>query len=114
MLTGHAHPVWEFEVLGRLGITVAAALSSYSGTNHISRNVPQDQGRKDVYIVYDLLSRLAELVGALSLQQGGSGGSSPQVRRWHLGYMLMLAISLSAACSVPCFSSTQIHNTNEY
>lgn len=40
MLTGSAHPVREFEVLGRFGMTVAAALSSYSGTNHISRTVP--------------------------------------------------------------------------
>lgn len=40
MLIGCAHPVWQFEVLGRFGITVAAALSSCSGTNHISSNVP--------------------------------------------------------------------------
>lgn len=92
MLTGHAHPVWDFE--GGFGITVAAALPSCSGTDHISRNVPWDQGRKDVYLVCDLLPRLAVLVGALSPQQGGSGGSSPQARRWNLGFILLLAISV--------------------
>lgn len=35
----------------------------------------------------------------LSLQQGGSGGSSPQVRRWNLGYILILAISV---CCLRC------------
>lgn len=40
MPTGSAHPVREFEVLDRFGMTVAAALSSFSWSNHVSGIVP--------------------------------------------------------------------------
>lgn len=66
--TGNAHPAWEFVVLGRSGATVAAALSSHSGTSHAGRDDPCNQGRKDAYLVHDLLSRLTKHVGALSPQ----------------------------------------------
>lgn len=100
LLTDHAHLLSEFEVLGRFGIAVAADLSSSSGTNHISRNVPWDQGRKDVYLVCDLFSRLAKPVGTLSLQQGGSGGSSPQVRR--LAFRLCIDVGHLSLCCLQC------------
>lgn len=47
-------------------------------------------------------------MGALSLQ-AGSGGRHPQVRRWHLGSVLMLAISLLPAVCHVFFNTNPQH-----